>query len=247
MTAPNSELHALAERLRAVILDDVVWGKSPTREVPVPLLVEVVEALAAFSTQQQGWSVLVAVVDGLDTPVVGDALDAIATTTGERVVSEQLKPCPFCGGEATHSTSGREVECTDCNVELRATTPKGAAHAWNRRAAPGPLTSEERERLADSLMETADHCWAERDGDIMNGETPERTAMWERRALDCEQAAQIVRAAGGERIDSGLDIIGALLWKLGPVTLTKADILRAEASDLYRENDPAGGIRLYVR
>ena len=40
----------------------------------------------------------------------------------------------------------------------------------------------------DALHNLLDHLWAQRDGDILNGETPERVALWERRIAACMHA-----------------------------------------------------------
>lgn len=62
---------------------------------------------------------------------------------------EELKPCPFCGGEAyivevkPHShiiatfmadyEGGAFVECSDCTCAIAADTKAEAIEAWNRR------------------------------------------------------------------------------------------------------------------
>ena len=61
-------------------------------------------------------------------------------------MSDKLKPCPFCGGEAVLTNgwfSGeRRVECLDCGVMTKiefsenplVTASEQAIKAWNRRA-----------------------------------------------------------------------------------------------------------------
>ena len=65
------------------------------------------------------------------------------------MANEELKPCPFCGGEAEHRTD-RElngvtdwIECTNCSCQTRTyythikteiDQEKQAIKAWNRRA-----------------------------------------------------------------------------------------------------------------
>jgi Lar family restriction alleviation protein len=49
---------------------------------------------------------------------------------------EELKTCPFCGGEAMKRKSNRVyyVFCTNCSVKtVDSITPDGAIAAWNRR------------------------------------------------------------------------------------------------------------------
>ena len=52
-------------------------------------------------------------------------------------MSEELKPCPFCGGGA-QETSRFDVKCTGCGAEINA-QPGQAAEFWNRRAAPDTM------------------------------------------------------------------------------------------------------------
>lgn len=56
----------------------------------------------------------------------------------------ELKPCPFCGGEAKLFSLGSEYEvyCTECHSSSGWYSQKGeaairAAAAWNRRADNG--------------------------------------------------------------------------------------------------------------
>jgi hypothetical protein len=50
-------------------------------------------------------------------------------------MTEELKPCPFCGGEATHKLGGLEIEetvfCLTCNIAL-------PTEIWQRRAEEKP-------------------------------------------------------------------------------------------------------------
>jgi len=48
----------------------------------------------------------------------------------------KLKPCPFCGGEATIQPEGdyHEIHCEDCGIELNRRTYDETVTAWNTRA-----------------------------------------------------------------------------------------------------------------
>lgn len=55
-------------------------------------------------------------------------------------MTEELKPCPFCGGMAVLSTGGEHFaipECTECGATLPASfgadRQEKATAAWNRR------------------------------------------------------------------------------------------------------------------
>lgn len=61
---------------------------------------------------------------------------------GKGAEMEQLKPCPFCGGEAdlcntaVQTKSGRKlwsVECTECGVILDRESREDALKVWNNR------------------------------------------------------------------------------------------------------------------
>ena len=57
-------------------------------------------------------------------------------------MTDKLKPCPFCGGEAEHEIFEDgfwvwcRVQCTPCGVMLTVpyTTGEEGFNAWNRRA-----------------------------------------------------------------------------------------------------------------
>lgn len=61
--------------------------------------------------------------------------------TATQAVGE-LKPCPFCGGEAFEWTDAAVVECTVCDAEQHGTNPEAAIAAWNRRAKSAPEVGE---------------------------------------------------------------------------------------------------------
>lgn len=55
-------------------------------------------------------------------------------------MNEELKPCPFCGGEAKLCKGWCEldnyVECSECDVRTKPeNTKSGAIKVWNRRVA----------------------------------------------------------------------------------------------------------------
>ena len=54
---------------------------------------------------------------------------------------EGLKPCPFCGGDASFVACGEGeayVKCTECGVETKVKPSYlNAVEAWNRRASDG--------------------------------------------------------------------------------------------------------------
>jgi Lar family restriction alleviation protein len=52
-------------------------------------------------------------------------------------MSDELKPCPFCGGEAVEDTNfGRPaVTCTDCHVSFRQIYKENVVDKWNARTA----------------------------------------------------------------------------------------------------------------
>jgi Lar family restriction alleviation protein len=76
-------------------------------------------------------------------------------------MSEELKPCPFCGGEAgvgpLHTTGGFRpfhVSCYVCGVEYQhAETEAAAIAAWNRRTPTVPDDRSEAHRLLDALID----------------------------------------------------------------------------------------------
>ena len=56
----------------------------------------------------------------------------------EKKINE-LKPCPFCGGDAEIKKRGNSVSywvvyCAPCRAEVKGTTREEATEAWNRRA-----------------------------------------------------------------------------------------------------------------
>lgn len=57
----------------------------------------------------------------------------------------ELKPCPFCGGEAhieTEFRANRVIECGSCGVNVGAVDLDRGIAMWNRRAAPADLDAE---------------------------------------------------------------------------------------------------------
>lgn len=63
-------------------------------------------------------------------------------------MSEELKPCPFCGGSDV-SPSSFDVKCMECGVEMPGGTERAIA-AWNRRA-PSPDMREAVEALTTAV------------------------------------------------------------------------------------------------
>lgn len=63
-------------------------------------------------------------------------------------MSEQLKPCPFCGAEPREEwNGGRQILCEVCGVGTSVEdTPEKALAVWNTRA-PDATLSAEVERL----------------------------------------------------------------------------------------------------
>jgi Lar family restriction alleviation protein len=61
-------------------------------------------------------------------------------------MSEQLKPCPFCGSSniGTHGTDKDVVKwcsCRDCGANGPISTTKSPEWGWNRRVRPTPSQS----------------------------------------------------------------------------------------------------------
>jgi Lar family restriction alleviation protein len=66
-----------------------------------------------------------------------------------------LKPCPFCGGEAVvlgyePMRRAYEVCCTHCNVRLFGPEQKSRDEMWNRRAVEAKLEADNK-RLRDAI------------------------------------------------------------------------------------------------
>ena len=67
-------------------------------------------------------------------------------------MSEELKPCPFCGGPASEAMWPGHVGCL--NSDCGAYKANLSIAAWNRRASPTPPTTEGREKLTKLLRRT---------------------------------------------------------------------------------------------
>lgn len=51
----------------------------------------------------------------------------------------ELKPCPFCGGEAKEWTDSAMIACeSGCGVEVHGASPYTARRNWNRRSPTVP-------------------------------------------------------------------------------------------------------------
>ena len=50
-------------------------------------------------------------------------------------MTDELRPCPFCGGEAEILPEGdyHEVTCVECGTFRQGHTYQDAVEAWNRR------------------------------------------------------------------------------------------------------------------
>lgn len=71
-------------------------------------------------------------------------------------MSEQIKPCPFCGGneiDVYHVTAFDYYKsvCRKCKIEIKAKTEQEVMKLWNSRARP-PLPDDIRE-IIDYLSE----------------------------------------------------------------------------------------------
>ena len=53
-------------------------------------------------------------------------------------MSDELKPCPFCGSSATHDSASRAeiIECDLCDAHVYGITVPTVIAKWNTRAAP---------------------------------------------------------------------------------------------------------------
>ena len=73
-------------------------------------------------------------------------------------MSKELRPCPFCGGEASVACGSimgpaRWVECEDCGAEGSTQfSNESAAEAWNRRAERWIPVSERLPEQADLYL-----------------------------------------------------------------------------------------------
>ena len=65
-------------------------------------------------------------------------------------MSEELKPCPFCGGPASEAMWPGHVGCL--NSDCGAYKANLSIAAWNRRASPTPPTTEGREKAMEDAQ-----------------------------------------------------------------------------------------------
>jgi len=76
--------------------------------------------------------------------------------------AQELKPCPFCGGEATYSHDGPPAnrwwtaKCTNCRAEVSLCNCEAeAARDWNTRADLSALVTSFHSKVTDEMVETA--------------------------------------------------------------------------------------------
>ena len=77
---------------------------------------------------------------------------------------KELKPCPFCGGEAVddiYIRDGRQVSCKNCGAYMAAFNPDAnikAIEAWNTRAALSEPEAVEVDWLIDEFEDIIGDC-----------------------------------------------------------------------------------------
>lgn len=98
----------------------------------------------------------------------------------------ELKPCPFCGGEARDGKDGEYflVRCTHCGAEQFSDIRRVAVSSWNRRADLPPTPAEamrcpEVVAMVEALRSAIEAIDAAYDGPDDNGRysTRERAAL----------------------------------------------------------------------
>lgn len=129
---------------------------------------------------------------------------------------DPLKPCPFCGGEATQATT-REgehlVQCKDCasHTAIDYGDPIDAAAAWNTRAsfaqADGLLAILHDDRLLEAIARGYDVEDAAQRGEpdpwsvdrvTLNTEERQIAEMWEQERIECARQGIMLAIAAME-------------------------------------------------
>ncbi len=97
-------------------------------------------------------------------------------------MSEELKPCPFCGGPASHNDGGNSVYgrwwwsiwCEECGIAVHdrevwdsefklKLPPKECFERWNKRSAPSQARLSEAVKVLEPFAEVYDYHLQEHD------------------------------------------------------------------------------------
>lgn len=114
-------------------------------------------------------------------------------------MSEELKPCPFCGGKNMRiwNTSTPWVSCDDCLANTAyGETKEEAIEQWNRRAnkLEGQPTAYDPEKVVEQLEKAK-----EKDTEIALDEAQKERCFWYAQGMN--RAIEIVKGGGADATD----------------------------------------------